>query len=89
MISFTYRAHIDLYIAVEALISIRSGLIDPHGALNNWDEDSVDPCSWAMITCSPDNLVTALSVSFFFFCASIIFVYFIFYLLMIDCLNFL
>lgn len=45
---------------VEALISIRSGLIDPHGALNNWDEDSVDPCSWAMITCSPDNLVTAL-----------------------------
>nr|XP_043625092.1 probable LRR receptor-like serine/threonine-protein kinase At4g30520 [Erigeron canadensis] len=43
---------------VIALISIKNGLNDPHGALNNWDEDSVDPCSWAMITCSPDNLVT-------------------------------
>lgn len=44
---------------VEDLISIRSGLKDPHGALSNWDEDSVDPCSWSMITCSPDNTVTA------------------------------
>ncbi|KAL8189533.1 hypothetical protein R6Q57_029099 [Mikania cordata] len=45
---------------VEALISIRKSLNDPHSALSNWDEDSVDPCSWAMITCSPDNLVTGL-----------------------------
>ncbi|KAI3814702.1 hypothetical protein L1987_14346 [Smallanthus sonchifolius] len=45
---------------VVALILIRNGLNDPHGALSNWDEDSVDPCSWAMITCSPDNLVTGL-----------------------------
>ncbi|OVA09487.1 Protein kinase domain [Macleaya cordata] len=45
---------------VEALISIRRALNDPHGVLNNWDEDSVDPCSWAMITCSPDNLVIGL-----------------------------
>ncbi|KAE8675849.1 Protein NSP-INTERACTING KINASE 1 [Hibiscus syriacus] len=45
---------------VEALISIRRELNDPHGALNNWDEYSVDPCSWAMITCSSENLVTAL-----------------------------
>ncbi|ESQ54148.1 hypothetical protein EUTSA_v10024678mg [Eutrema salsugineum] len=45
---------------VEALINIKNGLHDPHGALNNWDEFSVDPCSWAMITCSPDNLVTGL-----------------------------
>ncbi|KAA8522823.1 hypothetical protein F0562_009246 [Nyssa sinensis] len=45
---------------VEALITIRSALNDPHGVLNNWDEDSVDPCSWAMITCSPDNVVTGL-----------------------------
>ncbi|KAG2249691.1 hypothetical protein Bca52824_089319 [Brassica carinata] len=35
---------------VEALINIKNGLHDPHGALNNWDEFSVDPCSWAMIT---------------------------------------
>ncbi|KAF8389290.1 hypothetical protein HHK36_025983 [Tetracentron sinense] len=45
---------------VEALISIRGSLNDPHGVLNNWDEDSADPCSWAMITCSPENLVIGL-----------------------------
>ncbi|KAL7200181.1 hypothetical protein ACSBR2_022311 [Camellia fascicularis] len=45
---------------VEALIAVKNVLNDPHGVLNNWDEDSVDPCSWAMITCSPDNLVTGL-----------------------------
>ncbi|XP_010914291.2 probable LRR receptor-like serine/threonine-protein kinase At2g23950 [Elaeis guineensis] len=45
---------------VEALIAIRRGLNDPHGALSNWDEYSVDPCSWAMITCSSENLVIGL-----------------------------
>ncbi|XP_039051362.1 probable LRR receptor-like serine/threonine-protein kinase At2g23950 [Hibiscus syriacus] len=45
---------------VEALISIRRELNDPHGVLNNWDEDSVDPCSWAMITCSSENIVIGL-----------------------------
>ncbi|KAM0017850.1 putative protein kinase RLK-Pelle-LRR-II family [Helianthus debilis subsp. tardiflorus] len=45
---------------VVALIAVKNGLDDPHGAFSNWDEDSVDPCSWAMITCSPDNLVTGL-----------------------------
>ncbi|CAN1326207.1 Probable LRR receptor-like serine/threonine-protein kinase At2g23950 [Linum perenne] len=45
---------------VEALIRIKQGLDDPHGVLKNWDEDSVDPCSWAMITCSPDYLVIGL-----------------------------
>ncbi|XP_022755355.1 probable LRR receptor-like serine/threonine-protein kinase At2g23950 [Durio zibethinus] len=45
---------------VEALISIRKELNDPHGVLNNWDEDSVDPCSWAMVTCSSENLVIGL-----------------------------
>ncbi|XP_009140509.1 probable LRR receptor-like serine/threonine-protein kinase At2g23950 [Brassica rapa] len=47
---------------VEALINIKNELHDPHGVLNNWDEFSVDPCSWTMITCSPDNLVTILGV---------------------------
>lgn len=45
---------------VVALIAIRQGLVDPHGVLSNWDEDSVDPCSWAMVTCSPHNLVIGL-----------------------------
>ncbi|GMH04118.1 hypothetical protein Nepgr_005957 [Nepenthes gracilis] len=42
---------------VEALIGIKKALNDPHGVLNNWDEFSVDPCSWAMITCCADNSV--------------------------------
>uniref|UniRef100_A0A251RWW3 Putative leucine-rich repeat protein, plant-type n=1 Tax=Helianthus annuus TaxID=4232 RepID=A0A251RWW3_HELAN len=45
---------------VAALIAVKNGLDDPHGAFSNWDEDSVDPCSWARIICSPDNLVTGL-----------------------------
>ncbi|KAJ3704774.1 hypothetical protein LUZ61_008479 [Rhynchospora tenuis] len=45
---------------VVALIAIKRELNDPHGVLNNWDEDSVDPCSWAMITCSSQNLVIGL-----------------------------
>ncbi|XP_015891364.3 probable LRR receptor-like serine/threonine-protein kinase At2g23950 isoform X1 [Ziziphus jujuba] len=45
---------------VDSLIIMKTDLNDPHGVLNNWDEDSVDPCSWAMITCSPDNVVIGL-----------------------------
>ncbi|KAI4344338.1 hypothetical protein L6164_011575 [Bauhinia variegata] len=45
---------------VEALMSIRAALDDPHGVLSNWDEYSVDPCSWAMITCSSDSVVVGL-----------------------------
>lgn len=59
-----------LYGVVEALVNIKTCLHDPHGVLNNWDGDSVDPCSWAMITCSPENLVTGLWVlrCFLFLC---------------------
>ncbi|KAB2034613.1 hypothetical protein ES319_D04G098100v1 [Gossypium barbadense] len=56
-VSFSYEPRNQ---EVEALISIRRELNDPHGVLNNWDEDSVDPCSWAMITCSSENLVIGL-----------------------------
>ncbi|KAK9114595.1 hypothetical protein Syun_021392 [Stephania yunnanensis] len=45
---------------VQALIGIKQLLRDPHGVLDNWDETSVDPCSWAMVTCSPESLVTGL-----------------------------
>ncbi|KNA11710.1 hypothetical protein SOVF_132580 isoform B [Spinacia oleracea] len=40
---------------VQALIGIKNQLNDPHGVLNNWDEFSADPCSWAMITCSSSD----------------------------------
>ncbi|KFK32690.1 hypothetical protein AALP_AA6G276300 [Arabis alpina] len=45
---------------VEALINIKNELHDPNGVLRNWDEFSVDPCSWTMISCSSDNLVIGL-----------------------------
>ncbi|KAH9772119.1 protein NSP-INTERACTING KINASE 1 [Citrus sinensis] len=44
---------------VQALMGIKDSLHDPHDVLNNWDENSVDPCSWALVTCS-DGLVTGL-----------------------------
>ncbi|KAJ1698788.1 hypothetical protein LUZ63_007300 [Rhynchospora breviuscula] len=47
-------------IEVQALMSIKSLLRDPHGALKNWDKDAVDPCSWTMVTCSSENLVISL-----------------------------
>ncbi|MBA0860352.1 hypothetical protein Goshw_016814 [Gossypium schwendimanii] len=45
---------------VQALMAIKDALHDPHGVLDNWDADAVDPCSWAMVTCSPESLVIGL-----------------------------
>ncbi|KAI5665796.1 hypothetical protein M9H77_15649 [Catharanthus roseus] len=45
---------------VQALMAIKATLEDPHGVLDNWDGDSVDPCSWTMITCSAESLVIGL-----------------------------
>ncbi|KAK6913439.1 Leucine-rich repeat-containing N-terminal, plant-type [Dillenia turbinata] len=45
---------------VQALMGIKLSLVDPHGVLDNWDDSSVDPCSWTMVTCSPENLVIGL-----------------------------
>lgn len=45
---------------VQALMGIKGSLVDPHGVLDNWDDDSVDPCSWTMVTCSPESLVIGL-----------------------------
>lgn len=58
-------SHVFFYIlffrfTVQALIAIKGSLEDPHNVLDNWDRDSVDPCSWAMITCSNQNFVTGL-----------------------------
>lgn len=46
--------------SVQALMAIKEALHDPHGVLDNWDGDAVDPCSWAMVTCSPQSLVIGL-----------------------------
>ncbi|KAK2413253.1 protein NSP-INTERACTING KINASE [Trifolium repens] len=45
---------------VQALMGIKNSLVDPHGVLDNWDGDAVDPCSWTMVTCSNENLVIGL-----------------------------
>ncbi|KAG4937566.1 hypothetical protein JHK85_052485 [Glycine max] len=45
---------------VQALMGIKDSLEDPHGVLDNWDGDAVDPCSWTMVTCSSENLVIGL-----------------------------
>ncbi|XP_020216387.1 protein NSP-INTERACTING KINASE 3 [Cajanus cajan] len=47
---------------VVALMAIKNDLIDPHNVLENWDINSVDPCSWRMITCSSDGYVSALGL---------------------------
>lgn len=46
--------------SVQALMDIKASFKDPHGVLRNWDRDSVDPCSWSMVSCSPENLVIGL-----------------------------
>ncbi|KAL2559772.1 Protein NSP-INTERACTING KINASE 3 [Forsythia ovata] len=47
---------------VVALMSIKTDLNDPYNVLENWDANSVDPCSWRMITCSQDGYVSALGL---------------------------
>ncbi|KAJ9176359.1 hypothetical protein P3X46_011679 [Hevea brasiliensis] len=47
---------------VVALVSIKTALHDPYNVLESWDINSVDPCSWRMVTCSPDGYVSALGL---------------------------
>ncbi|KAK4402773.1 protein NSP-INTERACTING kinase [Sesamum angolense] len=46
---------------VVALITIKNDLHDPYNVLENWDANSVDPCSWRMVTCQ-DGYVSALGL---------------------------
>ncbi|XLR64894.1 hypothetical protein S83_015566 [Arachis hypogaea] len=47
---------------VLALMAIKNELNDPHNVLENWDSNSVDPCSWRMITCNLDGSVSVLGM---------------------------
>nr|CAB3476098.1 unnamed protein product [Digitaria exilis] len=47
---------------VVALMAIKTELEDPYNALDNWDINAVDPCSWRMVTCSSDGYVSALGL---------------------------
>jgi Leucine rich repeat N-terminal domain len=50
-------------VTVVALVAIKTELEDPYNVLDNWDINSVDPCSWRMVTCDADGFVSSLSVS--------------------------
>ncbi|XP_078171569.1 protein NSP-INTERACTING KINASE 1-like [Carex rostrata] len=47
---------------VQALMGVKESLKDPHGVLVNWDKDAVDPCTWNMVLCSPQNFVINLGI---------------------------
>ncbi|GLT86482.1 hypothetical protein SLE2022_377790 [Rubroshorea leprosula] len=47
---------------VQALMAIKGNLHDPYNVLENWDSNSVDPCSWRMVTCTSDGYVYALGL---------------------------
>lgn len=47
---------------VVALMAIKTELNDPYNVLENWDINSVDPCSWRMVTCSADGYVSVLGL---------------------------
>ncbi|XP_076932552.1 protein NSP-INTERACTING KINASE 3-like [Bidens hawaiensis] len=47
---------------VVALMAIKKDIKDPHNVLDNWDWSSVDPCSWKMVTCTPDGSVFAIGM---------------------------
>lgn len=47
---------------VQALMDIKDSLRDPHGVLDNWDRNAVDPCSWAMVSCSSEARVVSLGI---------------------------
>ncbi|KAJ4798047.1 BRI1-associated receptor kinase [Rhynchospora pubera] len=47
---------------VVALVGIKADLEDPYNVLENWDINSVDPCSWRMVTCDADGFVSALGL---------------------------
>ncbi|CAL4901384.1 unnamed protein product [Urochloa decumbens] len=46
----------------DALSALRGGLKDPDGALNSWDPNLVDPCTWFYVTCDGDNRVIRLDL---------------------------
>ncbi|CAM8876763.1 unnamed protein product [Rhodiola kirilowii] len=43
-------------------MAIKNSLVDPHNVLESWDINSVDPCSWRMVTCASDGFVSSLEL---------------------------
>ncbi|KAK1301634.1 putative LRR receptor-like serine/threonine-protein kinase [Acorus calamus] len=49
--------------AVAALMSVKSKLRDVVGVMDGWDINSVDPCTWRMVGCSPEGSVISLEMA--------------------------
>lgn len=61
-ISFATLSPTGVNYEVVALVAIKSALHDPYNVLENWDINSVDPCSWRMVTCTADGYVYVLGL---------------------------
>ncbi|ONK66863.1 uncharacterized protein A4U43_C06F12810 [Asparagus officinalis] len=48
---------------VAALMSMKSKVRDEVGVMDGWDINSVDPCTWFMVACSPDGFVVSLEMA--------------------------
>ncbi|XP_047081345.1 probable LRR receptor-like serine/threonine-protein kinase At5g45780 [Lolium rigidum] len=48
---------------VAALMAVKSRMRDEKGVMAGWDINSVDPCTWSMVTCSPDAFVVSLQMA--------------------------
>ena len=46
--------------AVTALMAVKIKLKDESNVMNGWDINSVDPCTWNMVACSPEGYVVSL-----------------------------
>ncbi|CAA0839412.1 Probable LRR receptor-like serine/threonine-protein kinase [Striga hermonthica] len=48
---------------VAALMSVKKGMLDENHVLDGWDINSVDPCTWNMVGCSPEGFVISLEMA--------------------------
>ncbi|KAA8515082.1 hypothetical protein F0562_018131 [Nyssa sinensis] len=48
---------------VAALMSVKTKMRDEYHVLDGWDINSVDPCTWNMVGCSPEGFVISLEMA--------------------------
>ncbi|KAM3228114.1 hypothetical protein ACQJBY_059681 [Aegilops geniculata] len=44
-------------------MAVKSRMRDEKGVMAGWDINSVDPCTWSMVACSPDGFVVSLQMA--------------------------
>lgn len=49
-----------VHVLVAALMSMKNKMNDGLHAMNGWDINSVDPCTWNMVGCSSEGYVISL-----------------------------